>query len=142
MIVDGSKFEIPNTSKAREWANIKDDNIVYTKPARVLFSTIIDEKYGIVLDSILGESDSNEREMLKKHIENLKNTILIMDRGYYSLELKLFLEKHKINYIFRLSSQVYEKEINNMNESGEILKIKYTSIRQKSIKDEDLLKRV
>ena len=65
----------------------------------------MDAKTGIVLDPIIGESDSNEREMLKEHIENLKdkvdfkNTILLLDRGYYSLELKLFLEKtwHKIH---------------------------------------------
>ena len=147
LAVDGFKNEIPNTQESRDWANIKDDSLVYTKPARVLASTIIDVKYGIVLDSIIGKSDSNEREMLKQHIETLKEvmdfkkTILIMDRGYYSLELKLFLEKHGINYIFRLASNIYEKEINNMQNSDENLKIKNTTKRRKTIKDENLLKK-
>ena len=86
------------------------------------------------------KSDSSEREMLKQHIETLKEvidfkkTILIMDRGYYSLELKLFLEKNGINYIFRLSSKVYEKEINNMKNSDENLKIQNTSKRREKNK--------
>lgn len=125
--IDGTKSEIPNTPESREWANIKDDSLNYTKPARVLASTIIDVKYGIVLDSIIGKSDSNEREMMKQHIETLKNiidfnkTILLLDRGYYSLELKLFLEKYGIHYVFRLSSKTYEKEISNMEKSDENL---------------------
>ena len=62
----------------------------------VLFSILYLEKY-----------DSSERELLKQHIDNiedlvdLKKVILIMDAGYYSLELKLILEKRGINYIFR-----------------------------------------
>ena len=117
-----------NTPESREWTNIKNDSLTVTKPSRVLFSTIIDAKTGIVLDSIIGESDSNEREMLKEHIKTLKdrvdfkNTILLLDRGYYSLELKLFLEKHGIKYIFRLASNIYEKEINKMENIDENLK--------------------
>ena len=51
----GTKSEIPNTPESREWVNIKDYSLNYTKPARVLVSTIIDVKYGIVLDSIIGK---------------------------------------------------------------------------------------
>ena len=85
--------------------------------------------------------------MLKEHIKTLKdkvdfkNTILLLDRGYYSLELKLFLEKHGIKYIFRLASNVYEKEISNMENIDENLKIKNTAERQRSITDENLLKK-
>ena len=69
------------------------------KALRVLFSTVIDAKYGVVIDSILGKYNSNEREFLKQHIKNIEKfvnldkVILIMDAGHYSLELKIFLEK-------------------------------------------------
>lgn len=145
--IDGTKSEIPNTPESREWANINDDSLKYTKPARVVASTIIDVKYGIILDSIIGKADSNERVMMKQHIETLKNiidfknTILLLDRGYYSLELKLFLEKYGINYVFRLPRITYEKEINNMKNSDENLKISNTSERRRSITDENLLKK-
>ena len=61
--IDGSKSEIPNTPESKKWANIKDDSLTNKKAARTLFSTIIDAKYGIVLDSILAKSDSSEREL-------------------------------------------------------------------------------
>ena len=145
--VDGFKSEIPNTPESRNWANIEDDSLRYSKPARTLCSTRIDVKYGIVLDSIIGKSNSNEREMLKKHIETLKevidfkNTILLLDRGYYSLELKLLLEKHNIHYVFRLASNIYQKEISAMEKCDENLKIKNTAERRKSINDENILKK-
>ncbi|MBR2557577.1 MAG: hypothetical protein IKE95_04315 [Methanobrevibacter sp.] len=59
--VDGSKSEIPNTPESRKWANIIDNSLTYTKPARVVFSTITDMKYEIILDSIIGKYNSNER---------------------------------------------------------------------------------
>lgn len=145
---DGSKSEIPNTPESRKWANIIDKSLTYRKPARVVFSTITDVKYGIILDSIIGKYDSNEREMLKQHIENLKehiefkNTILLLDRGYYSLELKLFLEKHGINYIFRLPSDTYCTEISKMKTDDENLKIKNITRRRQSITDEYTLKKL
>ena len=145
VIIDGSKSEIPNTPETKEWANIKENSLTNRKAARTLFSTIIDAKYGIVLDSILGKSNSSERELAKQHIKNIKNLvnykdlILIFDAGYYSLELKLFLEKMGINYIFRLAPNVYEKEISQMTSMDEVLQISNTSSRRKAIKDEHLL---
>ena len=145
VIIDGSKSEIPNTPESKEWANIKENSLTNKKAARTLFSTIIDAKYGIILDSILGKSDSSERDLLKQHIENIKNLvdlndlILVVDAGYYSLELKLFLEKMGVNYIFRLAPNVYEKEISKMSSLDENLKIANTSNRRQNISDEELL---
>ena len=88
----------------------------------------------------------NEK-MMKQHNETLKNiiyfnkTILLLDRDYYSLELKLFLEKYGTHYVFRLSSTTYEKEISNMEKSDENIKISNNSNRRKSITDENLLKK-
>lgn len=144
--IDGSKSEIPNTPESKKWANIKDDSLTNKKAARTLFSTIIDAKYGIVLDSILAKSDSSERELAKQHIKNIKklvnynDIILIFDAGYYSLELKLFLEKRGIKYIFRLASHVYKDEIAQMTGIDEILNINNTSSRRQNIEDENLLK--
>ena len=84
----------------------------------VLFSILYLEKY-----------DSSERELLKQHIDNiedlvdLKKIILIMDAGYYSLELKLILEKRGINYIFRLPPSTYRYEISQMKKFRRIFKI-------------------
>ena len=146
LIVDGSKSEIPNTPESKEWANIKENSLTNKKANRVLFSTITDAKYGIILDSIIGKSDSSERDFLKQHILNIKNMVnlkdvlLIVDAGYYSLELKLFLENQGINYIFRLSPHVYSKEISQMKSCDEIIKFQNSSPRRKQISDENLKK--
>ena len=47
------KFQTPQNQENGQIS--KDDSLNYTKPARVLASTIIDVKYGIVLDSIIGK---------------------------------------------------------------------------------------
>lgn len=146
LIIDGSRSEIPNTPESKKWAEIKEDSLTNRKAARTLFSTVIDGHYGFVYDSILGKSTSNEREMLKQHILNLKdmidfeNVILVIDAGYYSLELKLFLEKHGIDYIFRLSPTTYEDEISKMESMDEKVKIKINGSRRRSVHEEDLKK--
>ena len=77
---------------------------------------MIDAKYGIVLDSILGKSDSNERELLKEHIKNVKNLvnlkdlILVIDAGYYSLEFRK--TRHKL-YIQTSTSRIFKRNIKN-----------------------------
>ena len=125
--------------------NIEEDSLTNRKAARTLFSTIIDGKYGIVLDALLGKSDSSERDLAKQHITNImglvdfKKVILIFDAGYYSLEFKLFLDNMGLNYIFRLSPKVYEDEISKMNSMDELLKIKNTHNIRQNIKDKDIL---
>ena len=147
LAVDGSRSEIPNTPESKKWANIKDDGLTNKKALRVLFSTIIDVKYGVILDSMLGKYDSSERDLLKQHINNIENlvdlkkVILIMDAGYYSLELKLILEKRGINYIFRLPTTIYHHEISQMKNSDEYLRFTNTAKRRQQIKDENILKR-
>ncbi len=47
-----------------------------------------------------------------------------MDASYYSLELKIYLENLGIKYIFRLGSDVYNKEITQMTKIDENLKIR------------------
>lgn len=102
----------------------------------VLFSILYLEKY-----------DSSERELLKQHIDNiedlvdLKKVILIMDAGYYSLELKLILEKRGINYIFRLPPSTYRYEISQMKNFDEYLKFNNTGERRRKIKDKNILKK-
>ena len=64
-----------------------------------------------------------------------------MDAGYYSLELKIFLENLGIKYIFRLGSDVYKKEISQMTKIDENLKISNITSRRKAIKDENILKK-
>ena len=148
LLIDGSKSEIPNTPETKSDFNINEDNGTNKKASRTLFSTVTDAKYGIVLDAILGKANSSERELAKQHIKNieglinLNKVILIFDAGYYSLELKLYLEKKGLKYIFRLAPNVYKDEISQMQQMDEILKIENTPNRRQNIKDKNTLKKV
>ena len=147
LVIDGSKSEIPNAPESKEWANIKDDSPSNKKALRALFSTVTDIKYGIILDSILGKYNSSERDLFKQHINNikdlvdLKKVIIIVDAGYYSLELKLILEKKGINYIFRLPPNTYNDEISKMKNFDENLRFSNTTARRQNIKEENILKK-
>ena len=129
VIGDGSKAEIPNLREVKKEFGVAPDTEKYTQPARTLFSTLIDAKYGFILDSILGKSHSSERDLLKKHLENvnkyidLNNTIIILDRGYYSLELMLLFDSLGLKYIFRLRDDIYIDERYGMK-NDEYLNIK------------------
>ena len=147
VIGDGSKAEIPNLREVKEEFDVAPDTEKYTQPARTLFSTLIDAKYGFILDSILGKSRSSERNILKKHLENvnkhidLNNTIIILDRGYYSLELMLLFDSLGLKYIFRLRDDIYINERYGMK-NDEYLNIKLINNRTQNIKNEVLLKKI
>lgn len=148
LLIDGSKSEIPNTPETKSNFNIEENSETNKKASRTLFSTITDANYGIILDAILGKANSNERELAKQHIKNIKGlinfnkVILIFDAGYYSLELKSYLDKKGLKYIFRLAPNVYKDEISQMQQMDEILKIENTHNRRQNIKDKNILKDV
>ena len=147
VLSDGSKAEIPNLREVKEEFDVAPDTEKYTQPARTLFSTLIDAKYGFVLDSILGKSRSSERDLLKKHLENVKKymdfekTIIVLDRGYYSLELLLLFDLLGLKYIFRLKSDIYKDERDGMGDD-EYLDIKLNDNRTQKVTDETLLKQI
>lgn len=147
VLVDGSRSEIPNTPESKEWANIEDDSLTNKKAARTLFSTIIDSYYGTVLDAIMAESDASERDLFKQHFENIKDIVdlndlvVVVDGGYFSLELKLYLEEIGVDYIFKLPSNTYHKEISQMESRDENLKFKNIASRRRNITDPEILKK-
>ena len=115
-ISDGSKVEIPNLHEVKEEFDVASDTEKYTQHSLTLFSTLIDVKYELVLESILGKSCSSERNLLKKHLKNVKKcvdfekTIIIPDKDYYSLELMLSFDLLGLKYIFRLKSDTCGEE--------------------------------
>lgn len=146
ILIDGSKSELPNVKQTREEFEVPKNTRKYTQPARTMFSTCVDLETHFVLDSILAKAGASERDLLKKHIETLENyldlsnTILIIDRGYFSLELALFLENKGIDYIFRLKSNTYIDERYFMKYDDEYLNIKLNTNRIQNIKDENIKK--
>jgi len=146
LLVDGSDFQLPNIKITKEEFNVASDTIVYTQSPSVKASMLIDAKYNFVVDVILGDYKSNERELVKKHIYNiedkinLEKTLIIFDRGYISLELMLFLENKGIKYLFRSNGRYYQNEILTMKSRDEIVQLEINSNRTQNIKDKKIKK--
>jgi hypothetical protein len=107
---------------------------------------LIDAKYNLVVDVILGDYKSNERELVKQHISNieekinLEKTLVIFDRGYISLELMLFLENKGIKYLFRSNGRYYQNEILAMKSRDETVQLEINSNRTQNINDKNIKK--
>ena len=141
VITDEYEDRIPNLCEVKEKFDVALDTEKYTQPAGTLFSTLIDAKYCFILDSILGKSRSSERNLLKKHLENvneyidLNNTIIILNMGCYSLKLMLLFDSIDLKYIFRLRDDIYSDGRYGMK-NDEYLNIKLTNNRTQNIKNE------
>lgn len=84
------------------------------------------------LDIEISHISTNETELAKKNLNHLKRmnikqpVLVIFDRGYPSIEFVDFLETEKINYLFRLSSNDYKFERNNMVSTDEAVILRHT----------------
>lgn len=143
--VDGSMFEIPNTKELREEYKAQINSSKDRVSARARVSMIYDLENGFTVDALISDCSHGEDALGYANIENakdvidLKNSIIIFDRGYPSVELILYLEENGIKYICRLQSQMYEREKRAMITDDEWIEIELDSKRQRNIKSKRLL---
>lgn len=114
--LDGSTIELPNASSILENYGCAT-NQTESKIPMARISKLFDPLNGITLDAIIAPYKTSEREMAIQHFETLKsvrvdmkNMLVLFDRGYPSLALMVYLLKHTIEFVMRCSSQ-FLKEI-------------------------------
>lgn len=106
LAVDGSKINLPNNKELLEiYGSEKSTNGLI----QALVSCVTDVLNNVILDGIMSPHNSNERELVKQHIENLKevissNDIILFDRGYPAAKLMQFLNNAGCKYIMRCNS--------------------------------------
>lgn len=140
--IDGSDFEIPNTSQARKKYNGKQQN----QCARVTVSTCYDILNKYTLDAIVEKYDFSETQMAQKHIKTIKEekllgnfkSITIADRNYKNLSFFYHSIKNNDKFLIRVQSSVYKKEISKMKTNDEFIEIGYEYNRAKYYKESDL----
>ena len=97
-----------------------------------------------ILDGELGIFRQSERDLLKINLENIKpvidfeKSILILDRGFISLEIMALLIENGLFFVQRHNSQYYKDEISQIKTNDEIIKIKLNSGRLRGFKDPEL----
>lgn len=139
--IDGSKYEVPNTPKNREYFGYqKNQNSDSNQPARAITSGIYDLNNKFYLDIQLDKYLTSEIDLAKKNIEQMMKTIsnqkiiVILDRGYISLEFLLWLNERNIKYLFRLGSDKFKKEVTETKTQDEFVNIKHTYPRLQNIR--------
>ena len=139
--VDGSDFEIPNTKKAREKYNGKQQE----QCAGATVSTCYDILNKYTLDTIVEKYDYSETDMLNQHLKTIKEnkitgsfkSIIIADRNYKNLSFFYNQIKNDQKFLIRIASNVYKKETNEMKTNDENIEIGYEYNRAKYYKNQD-----
>ena len=93
--VDGTKINLPYSDDTVKDFGIQKGN---GDLPQALGSCLYDALNGIILDAEIAPYNGNERELAKKHIENLSEIktskeLILFDRGYPSGELISFIEQ-------------------------------------------------
>lgn len=144
LAVDGSLFEIPNTKELREFYKTQKNQKGNRDTARARVSGIYDIENEFMLDAIIADCSKGEKSLALLNIVeagkiiDLSKTIIIFDRGYPGIEMISFLEKHKIKYIIRVQSNMYNKEKNKMSTEDEWIKLEIGYSRLQNIKDKEI----
>jgi len=124
-----------NTKLRREPENIRDAG-----QPRALVSGLYDVNNDFFVDLQIEKTAESESETAKKHIDELKQTgidkpvLVIMDRGYPSIEFIHFLEGQGIRYLLRLSSNDYGAERKRCSSNDEIIELEHTGSRLAKVK--------
>lgn len=106
LAVDGSKVNLPYN---KELLEIYGSQKSTKGLIQSLVSCLVDVMNNVILDGIMSPYNSDERELVKQHIQNVKDVLLdkdiiLFDRGYPSAQLMQFLNKEGCKYIMRCSS--------------------------------------
>lgn len=140
LAIDGSKAEVPNSSENRERFGKSTNQHSDLGQVRALVSGMYDILNRFYLDIEIAHISASETELAKNNLEHLKYinikqpVLAIFDRGYPSIEFIDFLEQKKIKYLFRLSSNDYKFERENMQSTDESVSLRHTGQRLQKIR--------
>ena len=90
-------------------------------------SILYDVENRLTLESDLGKCYASEREQAMRHLEKLirmeggrlkTKTIVLFDRGYPSMQLLCFLQKHGIDFVIRCTASAFVKPAIDFAQSG------------------------
>ena len=139
LAIDGSKLQIPNSKRTREYFGYATNGQEGFHAAQSLISVLYDVENRIMINAQIMRYDDSERQLAKANIlqmleveSSIKNTILF-DRGYACYELIKFLEETGQKYLMRVRNDFFA-EVNNTQLTDETVKIEITPSRKKYMK--------
>lgn len=136
--VDGSYFEIPNTTINRAKYCREVDDV-----PRALVSNYFDILNHYVLNTVIDKETADERRLAETGWKELKSLnipypiLRIKDRGYVSIKDFYYSNLNNEKYLVRLKKTDYKKYIDNMQSNDETIELKYSRCIMHYYKDID-----
>ena len=126
--IDGSYLQLPRVNALRDEYGARGRTC--TCPSAGI-SVLYDVLHGWALDPIITQANMNERVECEKHIDFLchnlaritENSIILIDRGYPSLDLLKKLQGSGLKFVARCSSQ-FVSEINSAPKGDSVVTLK------------------
>lgn len=138
--VDGSNFEIPNTTKTRNDFNSARG---HTAVARAHVSNFFDVLNHFVLDAEIGKEtdDENIQQSIMldriKHLELPYRIIRVMDRGYVSIKDMFYSCQRDDKFVVRLRRNDFSKELRNTRSHDKVIDVEISPNRSPWIRYRD-----
>ena len=121
--IDGSTLELQNTEELRNVFGYAENG--RSEVARARISGLYDVENNIMIDAIIDNYKTSEKDLALRHVEKLKdyglhNDLILFDRGYPSKELMAKLIDNDIQFVMRCSTSFLKKVNNLKGNDGEI----------------------
>jgi Transposase DDE domain len=128
LATDGTRLTLPNhPSILAEFGSHKFGPKADSESTLALVSSLYDVLNFIALDAEIDSYDGDERDLLLKHLDKVKEgDLLLLDRGYPCFWLLFLLKAKKIDFCVRLKSQWWlkVKDFFESDEKERIVKFK------------------
>ena len=125
--IDGSTIELQNTNELKKVFGYAENG--KAEVARAKISGLFDVENDIMIDAVIDNYKTSERELALRHVKKLKeyglqNDLILFDRGYPSKELMASLIDDNIKFVMRCST-AFLKDVNNTKSNDEVISFKY-----------------
>jgi len=119
--IDGSTVELQNTEELRNVFGYAENGKVEIARARI--SGLYDVENNIMIDAIIDNYKTSERDLAIRHLQKLKeyglkNDLILFDRGYPSKALMAWLIDNDIKFLMRCSTS-FLKKVNDVKGNDE-----------------------
>lgn len=137
--VDGTSLLLPDTPQNRDtFGSCGNAQKTYASASASIFYDVLND---IVIDAVIGRRFSSERKDCYDMIEKTEDAsftsskkLILLDRGYPSREMYLFLKNHGYQYLVRLQSAVPKAVLDMEGDDNIIIDSRNHSIVKRILK--------
>jgi hypothetical protein len=124
--VDGTTYNLPNTPELKEIYGVQASQGEPQTQAKG--SCLYDVLNNLLIDVKMLPIRSSEREIAVEHLNYLHgikpdNNLVLLDRGYPSMELIHFFDENHLFYLMRCNKYEFISELRNLTETDKVLEV-------------------